>query len=712
MSQASSGGEQPSDAHGANQPSPGSIATDRASKPRIVIIGGGFGGVACAKRLHRLLPSDKYDLVVFNRENHMVFHPLLAELAAAVVQPKDVGAPMRELLKGVHCRREEVLDILPAKSELVYEADDGRRRTMGYDHLVIACGSEVNLGAVPGMADHAFPLKSIGDAMWLQGHVIDQLERADVCENAERRRFYTTFIVIGAGFSGVEVAGELNDLIRKSRKYYGNIAEKDLSVILIHSGEQILPEVSPSLREFAAKKMAATGVDIRLNARVSVCTQEGVRLSSGELITGGTVVCTVGTSPHMLVQHLTVAKERGRLLTEVDMSLKEYPNIWAIGDCAAIVNAEDGKLSPPTAQFAERQAKQVAENIARKLKGEQTHPFSHKSLGSLCAIGGHSAVAEMMGLRVSGIAAWFCWRGVYLMKLPSFSQKVKVGIEWMLDLVLPRPLAHLRNDRTNRVSRSFFPSGDYIFREGDPAADFYMIENGEVEVLQPVNGAYEPIAILGAGDFFGERALIDHRPRVRACRARTDVELVVLGSNLFNHISKSLSPLKKAVASAVQRRTAIWQQLPDLREILDQISLSDHIEPITIDPLHEFSSVEKAVSLMYEKRMDVVFVVDDRQQLIGVVTRTDLLRAMEVAATLPHNRRATLHVKDIMVREPIALTPSDTTTFAVSTMREHGLNKVPVVASQTERALKGYVRIENILHSVVQQIHTHRATLN
>lgn len=396
---------------------------------RIIVIGGGFGGVTCARALRKLLPRTSWEVLVFNKENHMVFHPLLAELAAAVVQPQDVGAPMRELLKGVQCRREEVLDILPEKKEVVYESHDGRRRTISYDHLVIACGSEVNLGAVPGMADHAFPLKTVGDAVFLQGHVIDQLERADVCDEEERKRWYLNFIVIGGGFSGVEVAGELNELVRRSRKFYGNISEKDMCVTLVHSGEQILPEVSPTLREFAYKKMTEAGIKIVLNSRVVTCTADGIRLKDGGTISGGTVVCTVGTSPHKLAQRLNVKKERGRLATLADMSLAEFSGLWAIGDCAANINAYDGQISPPTAQFAERQAKQVARNIKAVIDGEKTKPFSHKSLGSLCSIGGRDAVAEMLGLRISGFAAWFCWRGVYLMKLPSFSQKLKVGIQ-------------------------------------------------------------------------------------------------------------------------------------------------------------------------------------------------------------------------------------------------------------------------------------------
>jgi len=678
---------------------------------RIIILGGGFAGVKCAKTLRKLLPRGQYEIVLFNQENHMVFHPLLAEVSAAVVEPRDVAAPLRQLLKGVQCRTEKVLSVDLNRNEIAYEADDGQHRPMPYDQLVIAGGSTVNLGVVPGMADHAFAMKTVGDAIALQGHVMEQLEKADVCGDTERKRSYLSFIVVGGGFSGVEVAGELNELVRRSCKFYQNISTEDLTITLIHSGNQILPEVCPSLREFAQAKMEEAGVRILLNSSASVCTHEGVGLKDGAFVRGGTVVCTIGTRPLPLVERIAVEKNRGRLITEPDMSLPGHANVWAVGDCAAIVNAVDGKVSPPTGQFAERQGIQAARNIVARLEGKPTRPFSYKSLGSLCSIGGHNAVAEMMGLRISGFAAWFCWRGVYLFKLPSITQKIKVGVEWFFDLIFPRPLAHLKADRTNRVSRAHYPAGDFIFREGDPASDFYIIEEGQVEILHPTNsnGAYEPIAILGPGDFFGEGALIDSRPRRNACRARTDVEALVLGRNLFTEISSSLAPLRNALASSVKRRTSIWQQLPEVRSILDTIPLGEHIEPVLVEPLRIDSPLGEAIGKINQKKLDVLFVTDDQNKLVGIVTRTDLLRAMEVAATLPQDKHIGMKVKDIMVPDPIALTLNDSSTVAVTTMREHGLKKIPIVESDSNRLLKGYIRIENVMETVVKRMLEARA---
>ncbi|MCI0352086.1 MAG: FAD-dependent oxidoreductase, partial [Acidobacteriales bacterium] len=446
--------------------------------------------------MRKLLPPTECEIVLFNRENHMVFHPLLAEVAGAAIEPKDVAAPLRQLLRNVQCRTEEVMNLDLDNNIIEYEAHDGNRRQMNYDQLVIACGNTVNLGIIPGMDEHAFALKSIGDALALQAHVMEQLEKAEVCDDLEKRRWYLSFIIVGGGFSGVEVAGEINDLVRRSRKFFQNIGRHDTRVWLVHARDQILPEVSPSLREFARAEMERDGVRIRLNATAAYATPSGVALQDGKFISGATVVCTIGTSPLPFIERLNVVKDRARLVTEADMSLPGHPDAWAIGDCAAIVNASDGSLCPTVGQFAERQGAQVAKNIAARLKNEPTRPFSYKMMGSLCSIGGHNAVAEMLGLRLSGFLAWFLWRGVYLMKLPSLAQQIKVGIQWACDLIFPRTLAHVKADRSRRVCRAFYAQGDYIFKEGDSATDFYVIEQGEVEILRnhEGNGGSEIVA--------------------------------------------------------------------------------------------------------------------------------------------------------------------------------------------------------------------------
>ena len=454
-------------------------------QPRIIIVGGGFGGVKCARTLTRQLQRAQAEVVLFNQENHLVFSPLLAEVVGSSLNPLDVVVPLRQLLPGVFCRTEEVQNIDLAANEVEYQAENSQLARLHYDHLVIACGSVTNLNVVPGMADHAFPLKTVGDAAALRSHIMEQMEKAEVCTDPERRRWHLAFIVVGGGYSGVEVAGEVDDLVRSSACYFQNFRAQEVVVTLIHSRDQILPEISPDLREFARKKMAKAGVNILLNERVTLATGEGVTLQGGRSIKGGTIVCTIGSSTAPVVERLGAAKEKSRLLTEPDMRLRGCANVWAIGDAALILNAQTGQPSPTTGQFAERQGKQCAQNMSRVIENKGTKPFRFKQLGELCSIGGHSAVAVLLGVHLSGFPAWFIWRGIYLFKLPTWARRFQVGFDWAWLLLFPRDLSHLRTSQTDRVSHAHYQAGDIIIKQGDPPTNFYVLE--QLHVLPNVS---------------------------------------------------------------------------------------------------------------------------------------------------------------------------------------------------------------------------------
>ncbi len=670
---------------------------------RIIVIGGGFGGVKCARTLRKNLPADQYQIVVFNRENHMVFHPLLAEVVSASVQPKDVGAPLRQLLKGVQCRTEDVTGINFDANEALYESDDGQIKTMPYDYLVLTCGNTVNLSLVPGMDEHAFPLKTIGDALTLQAHVMEQMEKAEVCEDPDRKKWYLTFVIVGGGFSGVEVAGEINDLLRSSRKFFSNINDGDITVTVVHSGAELLPEVSESLRHFARAKMEQAGVTVMVNTKAVMATPEGLRLNDGTFLHSATVVCTVGTTTQPLVNRLDAEKTRGRLETEPDMRLKGRTNVFAFGDCAAVINSLDGKLCPPIAQFAERQGVQAAENIVATINGRPTKPFGYKMQGSLCSIGGRSAIAEIMGMRISGFLAWFLWRGIYLMKLPSVAQQMKVGIEWACDLVFPRTLAHLRADRTNRISRAYYAAGDYVFRKGDSAHEFYVIEKGEVEVLRhkDKNESTDCVAMLSGGDFFGESSLLDSTNRSHSIRARTELVCTVLGRNVFTQISTALRPVKEAVAKAARRRVSMWQSIPDVRQIIDSVEIKTAMVPLPMEAVSVSSSVEHVIERMHETGADICCIIDDDGMLAGVITVSDLVRGLANAALADPN--VDLPVTEIMVADPIAITIGEQLAMAISTMHDHGLKQIIVIEGSKRRVPIGLIRIKTIIEMVMQE---------
>lgn len=668
------------------------------SRTRIVIIGGGFGGVKCAQTLRHELRRNDADLVLFNRENHLVFSPLLADAVGSSLSLQDVIVPLRQLLPEVVCRTEEVLHVDLAKNEIEFVAHDGSSARLGYDHVVIAAGAVSNLNVVPGMADHAFPLKTVGDAAVLRTHVLQQLERAEVCDDPEKRRWYLSFIVVGGGYSGVEAAGEINDLVRGSLRFFHHIRPEDVTVTLIHSRDHLLPEISPSLREFAREKMAAAGVTIRLNCRVTLATGEGVGTGDG-FVRGGTIVCTIGSSAAPFIERMDAPKEKGRLLTEPDLRLRGRPNAWAVGDCALIVNALDQRPSPPTGQFAERQGRQCAQNLARVLHGAPTRPFSFRVLGQLCSIGGHSAVAELFGFRLSGFWAWFAWRGVYLFKMPSWGRRIQVGADWAWLLLFPRDLAYIRTAPTERVTHAHYEPGDYIVRQGEPASAFYVIESGEVEVVRATqeNPAGEIIAVLGAGSFFGEQALINNQPRTASVRARSVVEVVVMGRHVFTTISKSLAPLRAALTAAITRRSGtFWQERPRAVATLRALALADFIEPAPQPFLAPTTPLREVTRLFAETTNDLFFVASAGDRLEGIVTLTDLLRAQGSGAA-PETPAA-----QFMVAAPAAILATDTALLAASAFREHGVKTLPVLADPATRRIAGLVRARKLIARLLQ----------
>ena len=413
----------------------------------LIIVGGGFAGMRTARELEHTLPPD-WTLTVISQENFITFNPLLPEVVGASLLPGHVVAPHRQMIHCSHVCMARVSEIDTA-AKIVHYLGEGPG-TFRYDQLVLTCGTNASLDVVKGMESHALPLKTLGDALFLRNHLIARLEQAELQPDVEHRRWLTSFVIVGGGFSGVETAGELVDFLYASLKYYKRVREPDLTVTLLHSGDRLLPELSASLGSFTLRKMRARGVNVRLNARAVRVTDRDVQLDSGDIIAAGTVICTIGTQPNALVEALPAPQNRGRIAVNPDMSVPGLDGLWAAGDCAAIVNALDGKVSPPTAQFAEAQAKQLAANIVAKLNERPTQPFCYRPRGQLSSIGHNKAVAEIMGVRLSGFVAWLMWRGLHLLRIPTFSRKLRLFLEWNWAMFFPPDIAHFSYRRTRR----------------------------------------------------------------------------------------------------------------------------------------------------------------------------------------------------------------------------------------------------------------------
>jgi len=531
------------------------------NKQRLLILGGGFGGVATAQRLQSHFKRDpNVEITLVNRDNYFVFVPLLASAASGSIETLHILNPIRRMIPGVHFRAEEVIGIdLGRRVVTTTSPITGREVRLPYDHLVLGLGNTINLAALPGVAQHGKTMKSLGDALHLRNHVISMLEAADVETDPNIRQELLTFVVAGAGYSGVETVGELNDLVHGIYKSYPSLSRESVKVILLHSRDRILPEMGPGLANFALAKLRQRGVDVRLNTRIAAATPHEAILNSGERIPTRTLVVTVGAATNPVLASLPLPREKDRILTDSFMAVQGMPGIWALGDNAAVPNAAaNGELSPPTAQYALRQGKRLADNLAAVVRGQpqQMMPFSFPGLGQLCLVGHRAGVAELPGgVKLSGFIAWLMWRNVYLMKLPGLERKVRVGLGWALEIIFPRELSYINLSRTQVVNQAHYESGDYIFRQGDVGDQFYIIVSGEVEVIRETpGGQLVQLTRLGQGEFFGESALMTGRRRNASVRATTPVNLMCLGRDEFNDLAGAWLKFSESVQALTEER--------------------------------------------------------------------------------------------------------------------------------------------------------------
>ncbi len=426
--------------------------------PRVLVLGGGFGGVHTAMQLERELAArPDVEIVLVSSENFFSFTPMLHEVAASDVDLTHVVNPVRKLLKRARFFVGDVTRVDVERRVVRVEhgsRGDAHHHDLDYDHLVLALGAVTSYRGVPGLAEHAFAMKSLGDAIALRNQVIASLEEADTeCAlRAGRRAALCTIVVAGAGFAGVETIGALNDFAREALRFYPNLSEGDLRLVLAHSGDEILPELDPRLGAYARGRLAARGVEILLGRRVSAYDGDGVELSDGTKIATRTVVWTAGTAPHPLLASLACPQESGRVRVGRDLAVATRPGVWALGDCAWVPD-ESGRPHPPTAQHALRQAALVARNVRAALAGEPLAPFAFATIGQLATIGRRAGVAQIFGMRFSGWIAWMLWRAIYLAKLPRAEKKLRVLLDWTLDLVFSKDLVQYATGRSGAPRR-------------------------------------------------------------------------------------------------------------------------------------------------------------------------------------------------------------------------------------------------------------------
>jgi len=522
---------------------------------RIVILGGGFGGVYTAiyleKALRKELRKNEVEIVLINKNNYFVYQPMLAEVVGGTVGLFDTVSPLKRLLHKTKIYVQEIdhVDLKKKEVSLVPQFHH-TSIIIPYDQLVIALGNVTDFRGNPGLSQHALPFKNLADALVIRNQIIDAIETAANETNVELQKQLLTFVIAGGGFSGMEVCAEVNDLTKKLCERY-RIPLNHLSVVLVHGGTHLLDREMPeSLGKYAARLLIERGVDIRFGKRLKTATPEEAILDDETRIFTKTIISSVPSSPHPLIEAMNLPKEKGKLKTTPFLQVEESDCIWALGDCAHIPLDSDS-FCPPTAQFAVREAKRLALNLKAHLLGTEKKPFFYKALGMFGALGHQSAVAILFNrIQISGFFAWFMWRFIYWAKLPGFDRKIKTALSWFLDLLIPTEEVQLKIAPSQGITQLHFEPGDIIFNEGDVGDFLYIITDGEVEIYNKEGH----LANLGNGEYFGEMALLKQDKRSATVKCVKPTNLLALGKKEFGALIANFSELRKNFEATDARR--------------------------------------------------------------------------------------------------------------------------------------------------------------
>jgi NADH dehydrogenase len=405
-------------------------------KTRIVIAGGGFAGLYAAMHFDkRLARRSDVEVTLISRENFILFTPMLHEVAAGDLFPGDIINPLRRVLRHVKVVEAEVCAVdLTGRMVGCRGGIAERELNFEFDHLLLTLGSETNFFNMDGVRDWSVTMKSLTDAALLRNRMVALLEEASLQSDEALRRQTLTFVTAGGGFSGTETTGAVNDFVRETVRYYPQLSEQLIRVVVVHPGDFLLPELGEELGRYAERKLRERKVEVIKGARVANYDGVVVTLSDGTSIPAATLIWTAGVKPSAVIAQLSCQKERGRLLVSEYLAVTGVPGLWAAGDCAAVPILNTENFHPPTAQHGLREGVTVAKNIEAVVLDRPLKSFRYQMMGQLASIGHRTGVAMVFGIKFSGFIAWWFWRSVYLMKLPRLAKKLRVMASWTLDL--------------------------------------------------------------------------------------------------------------------------------------------------------------------------------------------------------------------------------------------------------------------------------------
>jgi NADH dehydrogenase len=438
-------------------------ADSQPSKTRIVILGGGFGGVYTARHLEQLCRHRRdVEIVLVSRENFLLMTPLLFEVCSGALDLRHCAFPIRAFLRTSRFVEAGVQDI-DLDRRVVHLESAGEHVELSYDQLVLALGGMTNRAMIPG-SEHAFTFKTLADALMLRSHIIERFERADVELDPARKRQLLTFAIIGGGLVGVELFGELTAFADGILPLYRHVDRNEVRLVLLQAGERLMPEIDPVLAAYGTQVLRnRRGADVRTQVRVQAIEPGRVHLAD-EAIEADTIILAAGIVPNSVVAGLPVERDRrGHIVVDATMRCPTRPEIWGLGDGAAIPGP-DGKPYPNLAQHALREAKVLAQNICAVLDGKPPRPFVFATLGMMGSLGHCKAFGQLLGVRVRGVPAWFVRRSYYLLQMPGWTRRLRIMIDWTFALLFrPDVVKVSLNSEADLLLRhlGFFPTGEH-----------------------------------------------------------------------------------------------------------------------------------------------------------------------------------------------------------------------------------------------------------
>ena len=420
-----------------------------SDRPRVVVVGGGFAGFHAAKSLSKRLGDDA-EIVLINATDYFLYLPLLPEVASSVLEPRRVAVPLSASLPTVRVVLGEVDDIDLSGRRVSWADPEGDRESITYDRLLITVGSVNKLLPIPGIAEHAHGFRSLPEAMYLRDHITRQFELAADSDDPAERAARCTFVVVGAGYTGTEVAAQGALLTDDLRKAHPELDGQPVRWLLLDTAKRVLPELDERLSTTADRVLRERGVEVRMGQSVEEAGHQGVRLTNGEDVSTRSLIWCVGVRADPLVESMGLNTDKGRLVVDEYMRVPGHPEVFACGDAAAVPDVtRPGQATAMTAQHAQRQGKLVGRNIAASLGKGTSRRYKHHDLGFVVELGGKDAAANPLHVPLSGLLAKGVTRGYHLTAMPG--NRVRVAADWALDAVLPRMTVQLGLVRANAV---------------------------------------------------------------------------------------------------------------------------------------------------------------------------------------------------------------------------------------------------------------------